>query len=185
MDLPPGIVYLISCLPQLLLPPGIVYGLNRICNFAFGASMQGWSQIPAYVLSFPVLFTCSVLAANYYDRRQAAMHGAVLPPMFPSRWPGSLDLLAALVQNFKIGYMGMLLDNSLHFLLSILTIAIVGELMEKQCNTLGHTFNMRVLFENRACTFFHILSFIVDMLRSTDLHRRTRIHKGKELIGML
>ncbi|KAG1895877.1 cytochrome P450 [Suillus fuscotomentosus] len=132
MDLPPGIVYLISCLPQLLLPPTIVYGLNRICDFAFGVSLQGWSQIPAYVLSFPALFTCSVLAANYHDRRQAAMHGAVLPPMFPSRLPGSLDLLAALVQNFKIGYM--------------------GELMEKQCNTLGHTFNMRVLFENRIFT---------------------------------
>ncbi|KAG1856281.1 cytochrome P450 [Suillus tomentosus] len=132
MDLPPGIVYLIGCLPQLLLPPTIVYGLNRICDFAFGVSLQGWSQIPAYVLSFPVLFTCSVLAANYHDRRQAAMHGAVLPPMFPSRCPGSLDLLAALVQNFKIGYM--------------------GELMEKQCHTLGHTFNMRVLFENRIFT---------------------------------
>ncbi|KAG1776001.1 cytochrome P450 [Suillus placidus] len=106
MELPPGIVYLISCLPQLLLPPAIVYGLNRICDFAFGVSLPGWSQIPVYVLSFPALFTCNVIAANYRDSRQAAMHGAVLPPKFPSRWPGSLDILAALVQNFKIGYMG-------------------------------------------------------------------------------
>ncbi|KAG2338542.1 cytochrome P450 [Suillus weaverae] len=132
MELPPGIVYLISCLPQLLLPPAIVYGLNRICDFAFGVSLPGWSQIPVYVLSFPALFTCNVIAANYRDRRQAALHGAVLAPKFPSRWPGSLDILAALVQDFKIGYM--------------------GDLMEEQCNTLGHTFNMRVLFENRIFT---------------------------------
>lgn len=132
MELPPGIVYLTSCLPQLLFPPAVVYGLNRICDFAFGVSLPGWSQIPAYVLSFPVIFTCSVLAANYRDRRQAAIHGAVLPPKFPSRWPGSLDILAASVQNFKIGYM--------------------GELMEEQCSTLGHTFNMRILFENRIFT---------------------------------
>lgn len=132
MEFPPGIVYLITCLPQLLFPPAIVYGLNRICDFAFGISLPGWSQIPAYVLSFPALFTCGVLAANYRDRRQAAMRGAVLPSKFPSRWPGSLDLLAAMVQNFKIGYM--------------------GELMEEKCDTLGHTFNMRVLFENRIFT---------------------------------
>lgn len=132
MELPPGIVYLTSCLPQLLFPPAVVYGLNRICNFAFGVSLLGWSQIPAYVLSFPVLFSCSVLAAKYRDRRQAAIHGAVLPPKFPSRWPGSLDILAASLQNFKIGYM--------------------GDLMEEQCSTLGHTFNMRILFENRIFT---------------------------------
>ncbi|KAG1875428.1 cytochrome P450 [Suillus subalutaceus] len=132
MELPPGIVYLISCLPQLLLPPAIVYGLNRICDFAFGISLPGWSQIPAYVLSFPALFTCSLLAANYRDRRQAAMRGAVLPPRYPSRLPGGLDILVALVQDFKIGYM--------------------GGLMGEKCNTLGHTFNMRVLFENRIFT---------------------------------
>lgn len=131
-QLPPGIVYLISCLPQLLLPPAIVYGLNHICDFVFHVSLPGWSQIPAFVLSFPALFTCSVLAEKFRDRRQAALHGAVLPPMFPSRWPGGLDVLAALIQNFKIGYM--------------------GDLMEEQCGTLGHTFNMRVLFENRIFT---------------------------------
>ncbi|KAG2137150.1 cytochrome P450 [Suillus bovinus] len=128
MELPPGIVYLLSCFPQLLLPPAIVY----ICDLAFGVSLSGWSQIPVYVLSFPALFTCKVLALKYHDRRQAAIHGAVLPPMFPSKWPGSLDLLAALIQNFKFGYM--------------------GDLMAEQCNTLGHTFNMRVLFENRIFT---------------------------------
>ncbi|KAG1875454.1 cytochrome P450 [Suillus subalutaceus] len=73
-----------------------------------------------------------MLAENYRDRRQAAMRGAVLPPKFPSRWPGSLDTLAALVQDFKTGYM--------------------GEFMGEKCNTLGHTFNMRVLFENRILT---------------------------------
>ncbi|KAG2139719.1 cytochrome P450 [Suillus clintonianus] len=132
MELPPGIIYLISCLPQLLLPPAVVYGLNRICDFAFSVSLPGWSQIPAYLLSFPAIFTCSVLAANYRDRRQAAMHGAVLAPKFPSKWPGGLDILAALVKNFKVGYM--------------------GDLMEEQCNEIGHTFNMRVLFENRIFT---------------------------------
>lgn len=132
IELPPGIIYLISCLPQLLLPPAIVYGLNRISDFALGVSLPGWYQIPLCLLSFPVAFTCSMLAANYRDRRQAALHGAVLPPMFPSKWPGGLDVLAALVRNFKGGYM--------------------GELMDEQCKTLGHTFNMRILFENRMFT---------------------------------
>lgn len=117
-QLPPGIIYLISCLPQLLLPPAIVYGLNHICDFVFHVSLPTWSQIPAYVLSFPALFTCSVLAEKYRDSRQAAIHGAVLAPMFPSRWPGGLDILAALIQNFKVGYMGM---HTTQFPLLILT----------------------------------------------------------------
>jgi len=111
MELPPGIIYIVSCLPRLLFSPAMVYGLNRICDFAFGISLPGWSRIPAYVASFPAVFTFSVLVANYPDRRQAVMHGAVLSPKFPSRWPGSLDVLAALIQDFKIGYMGMLLNN--------------------------------------------------------------------------
>jgi hypothetical protein len=106
-SLPPGIIYLVSCLPQFLLPPALVYGLNRICDFAFGVSLPEWFKIPAYTLSFPVLFTCSMFATNYHDRRQAALRGAVLPPMFPSKWPGGLDILAELVQNFKTGHMGM------------------------------------------------------------------------------
>ncbi|OJA07921.1 hypothetical protein AZE42_03680 [Rhizopogon vesiculosus] len=119
MELPPGIIYLVSCLPQVLSPPALVYGLDRICDFTFGVSLPEWSRIPAYILSFPVLFTCTVLATNYHDRRQAALRGAVLPPMFPSTWPGGLDVLAALAQNFKTGYMGDIMDN--------------------QCETLGHT----------------------------------------------
>jgi hypothetical protein len=111
MDLPPGIIYLVSCFPQLLLPPALVYGTNRICDFAFAVSLPEWSRIPTYILSFPVLFTCSVLAEKYRDRRQAALRGAVLPPMFPSTWPGGLDVLAALVQNFKTGYMGVSISS--------------------------------------------------------------------------
>jgi len=111
MELPPGIIYIVSCLPRLLFLPAMVYGLNRICDFAFGISLPGWSRILAYVASFPAVFTFSMLVANYLDRRQAVMHGAVLSPKFPSRWPGSLDVLAALIQDFKIGYMGMLLNN--------------------------------------------------------------------------
>ncbi|OAX41096.1 cytochrome P450 [Rhizopogon vinicolor AM-OR11-026] len=132
MELPPGIIYLISCLPQVLSPPALVYGLDRICDFTFGVSLPEWSQFHAYTLSFPVLFTCTVLATKYHDRRQAALRGAVLPPMFPSTWPGGLDVLAALAQNFKTGYM--------------------GDMMQNQCETLGHTINMRILFENRAST---------------------------------
>ncbi|KAG1731965.1 cytochrome P450 [Suillus paluster] len=147
MELPPGIIYLISCLPQLLLPPAIVYGLNRISDFAFGVCLPGWFQIPACLLSFPIVFACSVFVTNHRDRSQAALHGAVLPPMFPSKWPGGLDILAALIQNFKTGYM--------------------GDMMEEQCKTLGHTLNMRVLFENRASTFFHTLISFIYLWRST------------------
>jgi hypothetical protein len=179
-QLPPGIVYLISCLPQLLLPPAIVYSLNHICDFAFDLSLPAWLQIPAYVLSFPVLFTCSVLAENYRDRRQAVIHGAVLPPKFPSTWPGGLDTLLSLVQNFKTGYMG----THTNFTFPHRPLRIVGDFMEEQCGTLGHTFNMRVLFENRASAFFHTLAF-VDLSQSTDLHSRTRIYKGKQSIGAL
>lgn len=121
MELPPGFIYLFSCLPQLLSPPALVYGLNRICDFILGVSLPEWSRMPTYILSFPVLFTCSVLAANYRDRRQAALRGAVLPPFFPGTWPGGFDVLAAMIQNFKTGYLGMSIKQP-HFPLFIGTI---------------------------------------------------------------
>lgn len=169
MNLPPGVIYLIIRLPKLVLPPALVYALNRICDFAFGVSLPPWSRVPTYILSFPILLTCSMIATNYRDRRQAALRGAVLPPMYPSRWPGGLDILAALVQNFKTGYSMGLSIKQLYFLFFMDTVA--GDVMDEQCNTLGHTINTRILFENRVCTSFKPFLCLYLLTLRIDLHR--------------
>ncbi|KIJ61016.1 hypothetical protein HYDPIDRAFT_97522 [Hydnomerulius pinastri MD-312] len=132
MELPPGIVYIISNIPRLLLPPALVYCGIKLWDFGFAATLPKWLYVPLYVLSLPLALTCSVFYADWRDKRQAAFHGAVLAPRVTSRWPGGLDTLATNLQNFRNGYM--------------------GDMLEQQCKEHGQTVNIRILFENRIFT---------------------------------
>ncbi|KAF9236404.1 cytochrome P450 [Melanogaster broomeanus] len=140
MPLPPGLVALVRVLPRLFLAPGTVYLGLQACDSLIGRPVPRWFRLTAYVLSLPVAFITNVVYAQIRDRRQAALRGAVLPPAMSSKWPGALDKLSALVWNFSNGYM--------------------GEFTTAECQELGDTFNMRVLYENRAILATQFTSFV-------------------------
>lgn len=146
MELPPGIVFIVYNLPRILLPPALAYSGIRIWDIVFAIPFPEWLRIPLYLFSLPLALTCSVFYADWRDRRQAALHGAVLAPRATSRWPGGLDTLARNVQNFRSGYMGM---SKWTICLSSFAHRLPGEILEEQCKEHGQTVNIRVLFENR------------------------------------
>ncbi|KAF9236405.1 cytochrome P450 [Melanogaster broomeanus] len=132
MPLPPGLVALVRVLPRLFLAPGTVYLGLQACDSYLGQPVPRWFRISAYVLSLPVAFIANVVYAQITDRRQAALRGVVLPPEMNSKWPGALDKLSGIVWNFSNGYL--------------------GDFPTAECQELGDTFNMRVLYENRDLT---------------------------------
>ncbi|KAH7930343.1 cytochrome P450 [Leucogyrophana mollusca] len=132
MEIPPGIVYLVQNLPRFLLPAALVYGANRLSQAVLGTSIPAGLRIPSYLLSLPLAFTLSILYSEYDEKRQATARGAVLVPRAHSKWPGGLDILARLVENFKSGYL--------------------GEVVANEMEIHGNTVNIRALFGNCVCT---------------------------------
>ncbi|KAF9224457.1 cytochrome P450 [Gyrodon lividus] len=132
MQIPPGLGALVRILPRLIFAPATVYIGLQACDLFFGRPVPQWLNIPAYVLSLPVAFAASVVYAQIRDRRQAALHGAVLAPAMNSKWPGAFDKLSGIVWNFSNGH--------------------IGEFMEAECEEIGQTFNARLLYENRVFT---------------------------------
>lgn len=106
MQLPPGLVALVRLLPRLFFAPATVYIGLQAYKALLGESAPQWLRVPAYLLSIPATFAASILYTRISQRRQAARRGAVIPQTINYRWPGALDKLSALVQNFSDGYQG-------------------------------------------------------------------------------
>ncbi|KAH0839505.1 cytochrome P450 [Lanmaoa asiatica] len=130
MEPPPGIVFIILNSPRTVLPPALAFCGIKLWGTLFNLHVPIWLQVPLYVASFPLALACSVVYADFWDRRQAAINGAILAPQVPSKLPGGLDLLLSSIQNFRSGYM--------------------GEVLKKQCKDYGNTITLRILWENRA-----------------------------------
>jgi hypothetical protein len=114
MDLPPGIVHLLSR-PSLLAPLGLVYILNIISREYLDIEAPRWLFIMACVLSLPFALMVSVYYKDWMDARDAAANGAILPPRIKDPTPGSLRTLAVAVENFKTGYPGKFVLSTLVF----------------------------------------------------------------------
>ncbi|KAK7000190.1 cytochrome P450 [Favolaschia claudopus] len=98
MPFPPGIIYLATHLPKLLVPPLFVYCVKFAAESYLGSIIPTWLTSLAYILSSPLFLTLLVQYRDYWVRSQAAAHGAVLPPALPGSI-GGLHMLFAKVKD--------------------------------------------------------------------------------------
>ncbi|KAK7000219.1 cytochrome P450 [Favolaschia claudopus] len=98
MPFPPGIIYLATHLPRLLVPPLFVYCLKFAAESYLGSIIPTWLTSLAYILSGPAFLALLVQYRDYCVRSQAAAHGAVLPPALPGSI-GGLHMLFAKVKD--------------------------------------------------------------------------------------
>ncbi|KIM42776.1 hypothetical protein M413DRAFT_444437 [Hebeloma cylindrosporum] len=132
MPLPPGPVYLLQNLPNVVLLPSLVLVTVKVLpHFGF-SPVPAWIAGLACFLSFPLSIFVQVQYRDIADRRAAASHGAVLPPRVYDKRPGGLTLLARMLDNLKNGY--------------------PGEMFFEWAEKYGNTMNFKVLFENRIFT---------------------------------
>ncbi|KAK6971681.1 cytochrome P450 [Favolaschia claudopus] len=98
MPFPPGILYLATHLPKLLVPPLFVYCVKFTAESCLDSIIPAWLATLAYILSGPAFRTLLVQYRDYCVRSQAAAHGAVLPPALPGSI-GGLHMLFAKVKD--------------------------------------------------------------------------------------
>ncbi|KAF8905836.1 cytochrome P450 [Gymnopilus junonius] len=131
MSLPPGPVYILQNLPYVVGPPAAALIAAKLLPLA-SVELPTWAIILGSILSLPVAWFLQIQYRDFVDQRAAAAHGAVLPPKIHSKWPGGLDVLKRFLANLSSGY--------------------PGDLFVEFTKEYGHTFNFRILFENRFFT---------------------------------
>ncbi|PPQ73115.1 hypothetical protein CVT26_014736, partial [Gymnopilus dilepis] len=134
MKLPPGPIYIIQNLPSIILPPALTLLTAKALPSLTHTStpIPTWALLLAAVLSLPIAWFLQIQYRDWRDARAARKLGAVLPPVVKSRLPGGLDVLRRFLDNLSNGY--------------------PGDLFVEFTKEYGHTFNFRILFENRFFT---------------------------------
>ncbi|KAJ6591285.1 cytochrome P450 [Mycena vulgaris] len=128
MTPPPGVLYLSRQLPRVLAPPILVFCVKLVAERRFGIVVPAWLAAVAYFLSGPAVLTVIVQWRDYQDRRQAAAHGAIMPPGVP-------------------GYIG-----GINMLFMKNEDMYPGEPLVDVAENIGYTMTWRFLFQNRIMT---------------------------------
>ena len=90
--LPPGIIYLVHHIPQLLIGPILTYPFLKISQnfFYHDLKLMTWITLVMLILSGPVLFAISLALNDLKNWRAARAIGAVLPPRILDYSPGNV-----------------------------------------------------------------------------------------------
>ncbi|THU81667.1 cytochrome P450 [Dendrothele bispora CBS 962.96] len=149
INIPPGVLYLIKHTPHLLFPPVTVYVFLFLGHVYFPDStvslIGGWTEIFLHILSLPLALTLSVWYTDLVNAWNAWKLGAVMAKS-PSLWedptPGGFLSILRMSKAMRSGY--------------------PAEQLRHRLDTLGHTFNMRILFTDRIFTAEpeHIKAFL-------------------------
>jgi hypothetical protein len=103
---PPGIVYLGMNLHHIFIPLAFVYAINHLFRRFLEIDVPQWLFVLASVLACPIAFTFKVSYKLYVNNRQAAAHGAVLPPQLPDKYIGGFETLSRTLAQYNTLYIG-------------------------------------------------------------------------------
>lgn len=130
--LPPGVKFTLQRLPKTLVAPALVLVSNILARNHLNIFLPTWAVIAAVGLSLPTGWLVRVKCGDWADARDAAVLGAVMPPVVYDPWPGSLSLFRMIIDDFKNGY--------------------AGDMFVKTAEEYGNTWNFKILWENRFFT---------------------------------
>ena len=105
---PPGLIYLSSSLPQVVLPPAFVYIVSFVVRSLYAGHIPLWATALAYALSWPLAIFAYIQVRDWKMGSEAQAMGAVLPPLVESKRIGGLDLVKTISQDLETHIFGML-----------------------------------------------------------------------------
>ncbi|TDL29910.1 cytochrome P450 [Rickenella mellea] len=121
MLLPPGLGFLFARLPNLLWPPVVTYAISYFT--AIPTSLR----IVACILSTPCYIAFEAYKSSRAHHHQLATRGAQDVPVWPGKWPGNLDILLQLVESWKCGYLGDVIDDAFEGIGATMRFSILGD----------------------------------------------------------
>lgn len=110
MQLTPGLILISQNFHRFLAVPSLVYLSSYLAHDYLGFSLPTEVVISLCVLSGPTSFMLGSLWSYYRNLKDAAAQGAILPPLLPSKWPGSFDLAAQVKKAVENHFPGMSIE---------------------------------------------------------------------------
>lgn len=99
--------FLFRFLFTLALPPtSVIVVFRLVASHHADIGIPLWLVVLTAGISTPVTFAFRVFWTQLRIRREAASMGAVLPPVCPGNYPGKIDTLIKLMDEFNNGYPG-------------------------------------------------------------------------------
>lgn len=107
MAVPPGVYYLISCIPVLVFPQLLTYFILHTLNrTGYISTLPTFLSLSLYVLSTPVVLYAKRFARDVYERQRAWRLDAKIVPTINGTLPGNVDLVWNLITRLKYEYAG-------------------------------------------------------------------------------
>ena len=107
LELPPGPSYILR---QLLSWKAVIYlalfGCVRVGGEMLGINPPLWKIVSSSIVALPAILYGQTEFQYWKAKRRAESLGARLAPKVPSRWPAGIDLIVAMINVFKTGYLG-------------------------------------------------------------------------------
>jgi hypothetical protein len=152
VSLPPGPIWIIQRISNLLTPILLLYLLRRSANVYFGVTVPIWATTFLGILLFPLLLDLQIRWSQYKYRTEAEKLGAVVPPEMKadSILPFGLGILKENLDALRRNeYFGKSLSS---MLIVPLICPTLGEVEFKRTERFGSTFIMRQFAETRVHT---------------------------------
>jgi len=71
-----------------------------------GIDLPLWMILSCSIVALPAILYSKTEFQYWMAKRKAESLGARLAPKVPYKWPAGIDLIVALIDAFKIGYIG-------------------------------------------------------------------------------
>jgi len=106
-ELPPGPSYILrQFLSWKVVSYGAFVGCVRVGRETLGIDPPLWALVSCSIVVLPAILYAQTEFQYWSAKRKAESLGARLAPRVPSKWPAGIDLIVALVDVFKTGYLG-------------------------------------------------------------------------------
>jgi hypothetical protein len=139
----------LSFLFGLTFPPVAVLVLFRLASSFSNIHVPIWVVVLLALLSSPITLATRGYLKLFRDRHDAALMGAVLPPLFKGTWPGNVNLIINSLSNFHVKYLGHLLYLPLP---PYNLIPCVGDDWREKDEYLGRCHTVSILWKNVVLT---------------------------------
>ena len=155
---PPGIIYLIQHIPQILLSPISSFFVLKLSQTIYDFELKTWVIVVLFILSGPVIFGILLAWDDLKNYRAARAVGAVLPSRHPDWSPGSVYTVWKRIRKERKQYIGEILFLFLHRVILMNSncaslfffFFFSGDGFDRQAERCGcYVFNSRILFQNR------------------------------------
>jgi hypothetical protein len=106
--IPPGISFIFSQLPSVLVPIGGTYAALTFARQHFEIKYPLWIDIVATFALQPVILFVRSGLSTLARRRKVISMGAVMPPQVPEN---SFQVVNSITSSFRDGYIGLVFPN--------------------------------------------------------------------------